>query len=133
MHLVTWNTQWCCGLDGEVRPERIVQTVQAMGECDVLCLQEIAINYPQLRGRSRPSGAAVASPAARLVGFWRCRARMDRGWRATVWQSDLPRGCPALQVQHYPLPYPGDQHVRTMQRMCTVVTVQDPCWARCAC
>ena len=24
MQLVTWNTQWCCGLDGVVSPQRIV-------------------------------------------------------------------------------------------------------------
>ena len=51
MHLVTWNTQWCCGLDGRSDPARIVQAVQALGDCDVLCLQEIAVNYPQLAGQ----------------------------------------------------------------------------------
>ena len=33
---------------------------------------------------------------------------------------------PVLQVQHYPLPYPADENIRSMPRMCTVVTVQDP-------
>jgi endonuclease/exonuclease/phosphatase family metal-dependent hydrolase len=29
-------------------------------------------------------------------------------------------------VQHHPLPYPADAGVRSMPRMCTVVTVRDP-------
>jgi endonuclease/exonuclease/phosphatase family metal-dependent hydrolase len=33
---------------------------------------------------------------------------------------------PVLQVQHHPLPYPADGGVRSMPRMCTVVTVRDP-------
>ena len=52
MRLVTWNTQWCCGLDGIVDPQRIVQGARSMGDFDVLCLQEIAVNYPQLEGNA---------------------------------------------------------------------------------
>ena len=33
---------------------------------------------------------------------------------------------PVAQVQHHPLPYPADAGVRSMPRMCTVVTVIDP-------
>ena len=33
---------------------------------------------------------------------------------------------PVAQVQHHPLPYPADAGVRSMPRMCTVVTVRDP-------
>src|SRR6185369_11446453 len=30
MKLVTWNTQWCCGLDGTVSPQRIVEGARAL-------------------------------------------------------------------------------------------------------
>ena len=33
---------------------------------------------------------------------------------------------PVAQVQHHPLPYPADAGVRSMPRMCTVLTVRDP-------
>ncbi|HEY1231476.1 MAG TPA: endonuclease, partial [Ramlibacter sp.] len=46
MRLLTWNTQWCCGLDGEVSPLRIVRVARELLDFDVLCLQEIAVNYP---------------------------------------------------------------------------------------
>jgi endonuclease/exonuclease/phosphatase family metal-dependent hydrolase len=38
MKLVTWNTQWCCGLDGLVSPGRIVQDARRLADFDVLCL-----------------------------------------------------------------------------------------------
>ena len=50
MNLVTWNTQWCCGLDGVVSPKRIVDTARSLADFDVLCLQEIAVNYPRAKG-----------------------------------------------------------------------------------
>ena len=42
MKLLTWNTQWCCGLDGVVSPQRIVDGARQLSDFDVLCLQEIA-------------------------------------------------------------------------------------------
>ena len=33
---------------------------------------------------------------------------------------------PVAQLQHHPLPYPADGGVRSMPRMCTVLTVRDP-------
>jgi endonuclease/exonuclease/phosphatase family metal-dependent hydrolase len=62
MNILTWNVQWCCGMDGLVSVERIVRHALQMGEqaggLDVLCLQEIAVNYPDLQAgpaTSRPS------------------------------------------------------------------------------
>jgi endonuclease/exonuclease/phosphatase family metal-dependent hydrolase len=126
MHLVTWNTQWCCGLDGRSDPARIVQAVQALGHCDVLCLQEIAVNYPQLAGQP---GDQVAQLQA-LLPDWQIffGAAVDE-WTPAGRQrfgNLIATRLPVLQVQHYPLPYPADAGVRSMSRICTQVTVQDP-------
>jgi len=48
--LITWNVQWCRGCDGVVDPRRIVRVAREMGDFDVLCLQEIARNFPDLEG-----------------------------------------------------------------------------------
>ena len=40
MQILTWNTQWCLGLDGRMDPERIVAHALSMADIDVLCLQE---------------------------------------------------------------------------------------------
>ena len=52
MKLITWNVQWCRGVDGKVDPARIVRHAKAIADFDVLCLQEIANNYsaPRLAG-----------------------------------------------------------------------------------
>jgi endonuclease/exonuclease/phosphatase family metal-dependent hydrolase len=126
MRLVTWNTQWCCGLDGIVSPQRIVEGARALADFDVLCLQEVAVNYPGLAG-----GAGEDQPArfaSLLPGF-----RVFFGAAVHEWAEDgesrfgnlVATRLPVLQVQHHPLPYPADGGVRSMPRMCTVVTLQD--------
>jgi len=49
MRLLTWNVQWCRGVDGKVDPARIAASARATG-ADVLCLQEVAIGFPDLPG-----------------------------------------------------------------------------------
>ena len=46
MKLITWNIQWGCGLDGRVDLARIVRHARSMADFDVLCLQEVADNFP---------------------------------------------------------------------------------------
>lgn len=128
MQLVTWNTQWCCGIDGVVSPERIVHGARAMGDFDVLCLQEIAVNYPALAGdasHDQPALLAELLPGFQLffgaaVDEWTADGRRQR------FGNLIATRLPVAQVQHHPLPYPADPGVRSMPRMCTVVTVRDP-------
>ncbi|GAA3989824.1 endonuclease/exonuclease/phosphatase family protein [Comamonas faecalis] len=126
MQIVTWNTQWCCGLDGRVDVARIVQGALALGDVDVLCLQEIAVNYPSLAGAP---GDQLAEVRALLPAGWQVffGAAVD-GWSAAGRQrfgNLVATRLPVLAVQHHPLPYPPDAGVRSMPRMCSVVTVRD--------
>lgn len=50
MKLITWNIQWARGTDNRVDPRRIVDHARAMADFDVLCLQEVAANFPDLDG-----------------------------------------------------------------------------------
>jgi endonuclease/exonuclease/phosphatase family metal-dependent hydrolase len=127
MKLVTWNAQWCCGLDGVVDPRRIVDGARALVDFDVLCLQEIAVNYPRLAGNA--SGDQPALLAALLPGF-----QVFFGAAVDEWEGGERRRfgnlvatrLPVAQVQHHPLPYPADRGVRSMPRVCVCVTVQHP-------
>lgn len=128
LQIVTWNTQWCCGLDGRVSPERIVQGARALADFDVLCLQEIAVNYPALEGDAGQDQPALLQ--ALLPGYL-----LFFGAAVDEWTTDGQRRqfgnliatrLPVCQVQHHPLPYPADAGVRSMPRMCTVVTVRHP-------
>ena len=49
MKILTWNVQWCRGIDGRVDPARIVSEIRRLGEADVVCLQEIGDNFPAPR------------------------------------------------------------------------------------
>lgn len=125
VQLLTWNTQWCCGLDGKVDPQRIVATARAMADFDVLCLQEIADNYPALRGA--PAHDQPALLARLLPGFQLFFGPAVDAFGAAGRQrfgNLIATRLPVLQVQHHPLPYPADGHANTMPRMCSVVTLQ---------
>jgi endonuclease/exonuclease/phosphatase family metal-dependent hydrolase len=126
MKLVTWNTQWCCGIDGAVSPERIVDGARTMMDFDVLCLQEVAVNYPRLQGG--PAHDQVEILRDLLPGFQLFFGAAVDEWTAEGRQrfgNLIATRLPVGQVQHHLLPSPADG-IRSMPRMCTVVTVGDP-------
>jgi len=67
--LVTWNVQWCRGIDGVVDPARIVAEARRLADFDVLCLQEIADNYPAPRLAGSAGEDQFAQLAALLPGY----------------------------------------------------------------
>lgn len=125
MELITWNTQWCCGIDGKVAVERIVEQVQRMGSCDVLCLQEIAIHYPGLPGAPGDQLAELQALLPQWQFFYGAAVDEFTAAGRQRFGNLIATRLPVLQVQHYPLPYPADSGVRSMPRMCSVLTVQD--------
>lgn len=127
MKLVTWNTQWCCGNDGVVSPRRIVEGARALCDFDVLCLQEIAVNYPRLRGNAGHDQPALL--AHLLPGFQVFFAAAVDEWEGGERRrfGNLIATClPVAAVQQHMLPYPADAGVRSMPRVCLVATVVDP-------
>lgn len=128
MKLVTWNTQWCCGIDGVVSPRRIVEGARALADFDVLCLQEIAVNYPQLEGdagHDQPALLADLLPGFQLF-FGAAVDEFDASGARRRFGNLIATRLPVARVQHHPLPWPADAGVRSMSRMCTAVTVVDP-------
>ena len=127
MNLVTWNTQWCCGLDGVVSPERIVRTARALADFDVLCLQEIAQGFDAMPGAPGDQPAQLRSLLPGFEVFF--GAALDEAapdGRRRRFGNLIATRLPVAQVQHHALPWPADAGVRSMPRMCTVVTVRDP-------
>ncbi|MBN9442836.1 endonuclease/exonuclease/phosphatase family protein [Bosea sp. (in: a-proteobacteria)] len=59
MKLITWNIQWARGVDETVDPHRIVHHARQMADFDVLCLQEVAANFPDLDGNDRTDQFAL--------------------------------------------------------------------------
>ena len=50
MQLLSWNIQWCRGVDGRVDPQRIARTIRELADADVICLQEVARGFDTLAG-----------------------------------------------------------------------------------
>jgi endonuclease/exonuclease/phosphatase family metal-dependent hydrolase len=126
MKLLTWNTQWCCGNDGAVDPRRIVQVARQLADFDVLCLQEIAVNYPGLRGNAghnQPEVLRSLLPGFQL--FFGPAVDEWNGGEHRQFGNLVATRLPVAQVQHHLLPYPADPGVRSMPRACTVLTVLD--------
>jgi endonuclease/exonuclease/phosphatase family metal-dependent hydrolase len=119
--IVTWNIQNGRGCDGVVDLARIARVVKAMGEVDVVCLQEISRNDPQYE-----NGADQVAKLAKLfTGFeGRFGAALNRGGNRQYGNLLLSR-LPILQSFSHLLPNPpAEKH---MQRQATEVVVQT--WA----
>jgi endonuclease/exonuclease/phosphatase family metal-dependent hydrolase len=127
MQLITWNTQWCRGLDGVVSPRRIVEGARAMGDFDVLCLQEIAQGFDAMPGApgDQPAELAALLPGFQLF-FGAAVDEFDAQGKRQRFGNLIATRLPVARVQHHPLPWPADPSVSSMPRMCTVVTVIDP-------
>lgn len=127
MKLVTWNTQWCCGLDGVVSPERIIEAARAMGDFDVLCLQEIASGFGEMPGRpgDQPAEIQALLPGFQVF-FGAAVDEFDADGRRQRFGNLIATRLPVSRVQHHALPWPADPSVTSMPRMCSVVTLSSP-------
>ena len=129
MRLITWNIQWGRGCDGRVDLARIGCVLRETADADVLCLQEVAINFADLAGSSGEDQVAMLSAEfpgyAALFG-----AGSDlpdgRGGRSVFGNLILSR-LPVLQVWRHLLPWPADPAVPSMQRVCIEAVVLAAC------
>lgn len=128
MIVVTWNIQWCRGVDGCVDPQRIVREAQALADFDVLCLQEVADNFahPRLTGAS--DADQFAAIAGLLPGYTAIEGVAvdrpgDSGRRRRFGNMILSR-VPVVQVFRYLLPYPSDPGVPGMPRIAVEAVIE---------
>lgn len=129
MKLITWNVQWCRGCDGVVDPGRIIRSAREMADFDVLCLQEVARNFPGLPGSHGEDQFALL--AAALPGF----AAIEGIATDVLADSAGPIGprqqfgnlilsrLPVLQAFRHLLPWPADPEVPSMQRCAIEVVI----------
>jgi endonuclease/exonuclease/phosphatase family metal-dependent hydrolase len=86
------------------------------------------VNYPQLAGgagHDQPALLAQLLPGYRVF-FGAAVDEFDAAGARRRFGNLIATRLPVTQVQHHPLPYPPEAGVRSMPRMCTVVTVRDP-------
>jgi endonuclease/exonuclease/phosphatase family metal-dependent hydrolase len=128
MKLITWNVQWCRGCDGRVNPARISKVAKAMGDFDVLCLQEVARNFPCLpgsAGENQYETLAGLFPEYTVVKGVAIDVIAPGGdWRE--FGNALITRLPILQVYRRLLPWPADASVPSMQRSAIEVVLDAP-------
>ena len=119
MKLISWNIQWCLGVDGRVDPERIVDHAKSMADFDVLCLQEVARNYPALKAND--AADQFARLASLLPGYTAIEGiavddfSSEHG-RREFGNMILTR-LPVITAFRHLLPWPADPLVPSMQRI----------------
>jgi endonuclease/exonuclease/phosphatase family metal-dependent hydrolase len=130
MKLITWNVQWCCGVDGKVDPARIVTEAKRQADFDVLCLQEIADNYPHPRLAGSAGEDQFALLCTLLPGYVGIPGvavdHPGEGGRRRRFGNMIFSRLPVQQVFRYLLPYPADQDFLGMPRMALEAVVSAP-------
>ena len=128
MKLISWNVQWCRGCDGRVNPARISKVVKEMADVDVLCLQEVARNFPCLPGSAGENQfetlAGLFSDYTVVKGVAIDVLAPQGEWRE--FGNALITRLPILQVYRRLLPWPADASVPSMQRSAIEVVLQAP-------
>ena len=120
MKLLSWNIQWGRGIDGKVDLLRTLDTIEQLGDFDIICLQEVAVNFPGLPGSSGedqfkilstglPGYTAIYCPATDAPSEFDDHSRSLFG---NAIFSQLPVG----QVWRHLLPWAAESSVPSMQR-----------------
>jgi endonuclease/exonuclease/phosphatase family metal-dependent hydrolase len=128
MRLLSWNVQWCRGIDGKVDVKRIAAEARRLADPDVFCLQEIAVNFAELPGgaqgdqvellkREFPGYAAFFAAGVDLPA-----AGGERRQFGNLILSRLPVG----RVRRHALPWPPSGDHRSMPRVAVEVVVEAP-------
>ena len=127
MRLITWNIQWALGLDGRMDPERVVRHARAMADFDVLCLQEVADNFPELEGNDGQD--QFATFARLLPGYTAVEGVAldiaDGEGRRKRFGNMLLSRYPVAQALRYTLPWRADA-TRNMPRLLIEAVVMAP-------
>jgi len=127
MHLITWNIQWGRGCDGRVDLARIVDHARALADFDVLCLQEVADNFPALKDNDDCD--QFAALAALLPGYTAVEGiaiDLPGGQRRRRFGNMILSRLPVRQVYRHMLPAPPDPSVRNMRRMLLEAVIEAP-------
>jgi len=126
--VLQWNIQWCRGVDGIVDPKRIVDTAREIADFDVLCLQEVAVNFPALEGSSgedQPFALASLLPQFEPVFAAAVDAPGGQETRRRFGNMIFSR-YPVQQVFRHSLPWPAHDGVPSMPRVALEAVLDTP-------
>jgi endonuclease/exonuclease/phosphatase family metal-dependent hydrolase len=126
VNLISWNIQWCRGMDGRVDPARIARVARALADPDVCCFQEVAVNFPSLEGSSGEDQAALLQagfPGYSAHFAWAVDFPDGSGGRRRFGNMILSR-LPVQRVMRHSLPWPPDPGAPSMPRIALQAAVE---------
>ena len=130
MKLITWNIQWGCGLDERVDLARIVRRARELADFDVLCMQEVADNFPAPGLAGNDDRDQFAELAQLLPGYRRVEGYgvdlAGDGARRRRFGNVIFTRYSVLSARRHALPWPPDGARRTMPRVAVEATLQAP-------
>jgi endonuclease/exonuclease/phosphatase family metal-dependent hydrolase len=119
MKLLSWNIQWGRGMDGRVDLPRILRTIRQLGDFDVICLQEVAVNFPGLpgsRGEDQVAELSAGLPGYAAIYGAATDVPDGHGGRSQFGNAIFSR-LPVGQVWRHLLPWPAESDAPSMQRV----------------
>lgn len=128
MRLLSWNVQWCRGIDGRVDVKRIAAEAQRLADPDVFCLQEIAINFRELPGGSdEDQVAALAREFPGHAAFFAAGVDFPAGGgRRRQFGNLILSRLPVGRVRRHALPWPPSPDAYSMPRVAVEALIEAP-------
>ena len=128
MRLLQWNIQWCRGMDGVVDPARIARVAGELGDPDVCCFQEVAVNFAALAGSSGEDQAMLlAREFSGYSAHWVSGVDVPdgAGGRRRFGNMILSR-LPVQRVLRHSLPWPAEDDTPSMPRVALEAVIDAP-------
>jgi endonuclease/exonuclease/phosphatase family metal-dependent hydrolase len=126
MRLLSWNVQWCRGVDGKVDPGRIAAEVRRIADPDLACFQEVASNFADLpgsKGEDQPLALARELPHYEPIVGWGVDVPGAGGGRSRFGNMILSR-LPVQRILRHSLPWPASPDEPSMPRLAVEAVVQ---------
>ncbi|MFK8081228.1 MAG: endonuclease/exonuclease/phosphatase family protein [Granulosicoccus sp.] len=117
MDIISWNIQAAKGVDDVVSVDRIANDLKAMGDADIICLQEVLVTAETHQVEELCLHFAQHTPV-----FGAAIDRLDTAGRLKFGNLVLCR-LPLLQIVHHKLPQPAEPSVKHMPRQAIEVIV----------
>lgn len=127
MHVLSWNIQWGRGADGCVDLARTVAVLRDAGSPEIICLQEVACDWPGLKGQSVPEDGPArlraALPEYQAI-YFPCLEKGNGSGGTIGFGNMIMSRLPVGRVFRHLLPAPPDVAVPSMQRGCLEVEIE---------
>ncbi len=128
MKLLSWNIQWGRGMNGKVDLQRILKTIDQLDKFDVICLQEVAINFPGLPGsRGENQLAILADGLPEYTAIYGAATDLpDNNGKRSQFGNVIFSRLPVGQIWRHLLPWPAEPEIPSMQRALIEIIVTAP-------